>query len=126
MWRTLTLSGKHIYYLSDRFLLYINIRKHFLNLWNFFLSFWLCWIFVAAQTFSRCDEQGLLSSCGEQASHCGGLFYCRALVLDCGLSSCVPGTQQLHGIWDLPRPGIEPLSPVLQGRLLATGPPGKP
>ena len=29
-------------------------------------------------------------------------------------------------MWDLPRPGIKPVSPALQGRLLTTGPPGKP
>ena len=29
-------------------------------------------------------------------------------------------------MWNLPRPGIEPVSPVLQGRFLKTTPPGKP
>ena len=28
-------------------------------------------------------------------------------------------------MWDLPKPGIEPMSPALQGALLITGPPGK-
>ena len=27
-------------------------------------------------------------------------------------------------MWDLPGPGIEPMSPALAGRLLTTGPPG--
>ena len=31
-----------------------------------------------------------------------------------------------HGMWDLPRLGIELVSPALQGRVLTTGPPGKP
>ena len=31
-----------------------------------------------------------------------------------------------QGMWDLPQPGIKPLSPALQGRFLTTGPPGKP
>ena len=30
------------------------------------------------------------------------------------------------GIWDLLRPGIEPVFPVLAGGFLTTGPPGKP
>ena len=30
-----------------------------------------------------------------------------------------------HGVWDLPRPETEPLSPVWAGRFLTTGPPGK-
>ena len=29
-------------------------------------------------------------------------------------------------MWDLPRPGLEPVSPALAGRLLTTAPPGKP
>ena len=31
----------------------------------------------------------------------------------------------LHGMWDLPRPGLKPLSPALAGRFLTTAPPGK-
>ena len=31
-----------------------------------------------------------------------------------------------HSKWDLPRPGIELVSPTLQGGFLTTGPPGKP
>ena len=30
----------------------------------------------------------------------------------------------LHGMWDLPRPGIEPVSPALAGGFLTTAPPG--
>ena len=30
------------------------------------------------------------------------------------------------GMWDLPRPGLEPVSPALAGRLSTTAPPGKP
>ena len=29
-------------------------------------------------------------------------------------------------MWDLPEPGIEPVSPALAGGFLTTGPPGKP
>ena len=29
-----------------------------------------------------------------------------------------------QGMWDLPRPGVEPISPALQGGFLTTGPPG--
>ena len=31
----------------------------------------------------------------------------------------------LHGMWDLPRSGIEPVSPALAGGFLSTAPPGK-
>ena len=42
------------------------------------------------------------------------------------LSSCGSRTQLLRGMWDLPRPGLEPVSPALAGRFSTTAPPGKP
>ena len=42
------------------------------------------------------------------------------------LSSCGSRAQLLHGMWDPPRPGLEPVSPALAGRFSATAPPGKP
>ena len=42
------------------------------------------------------------------------------------LSNCGSRAQPLHGMWDLPRPGFEPVSPALAGRLSTTAPPGKP
>ena len=42
------------------------------------------------------------------------------------LSSCGSRAQLLLGMWDLPRPGLEPMSPALAGRFSTTAPPGKP
>ena len=42
------------------------------------------------------------------------------------LSNCGSRAQLLRGTWDLPRPGLEPMSPALAGRLSTTAPPGKP
>ena len=42
------------------------------------------------------------------------------------LSHCGSRAQLLHGMWDLPTPGLEPVSPALAGRFLTTAPPGKP
>ena len=42
------------------------------------------------------------------------------------LSNCGSRAQLLHGMWDLPRPGLEPVSPALAGRLSTTAPPRKP
>ena len=53
-----------------------------------------------------------LSSCGSQA-------------LERRLSSCGPQVYLPHGMWDLPRPGLEPVSPALAGGFLTTAPPGK-
>ena len=42
------------------------------------------------------------------------------------LSSCGSQTQLLRGMWDLPRPGLEPVSPALAGGFSTTAPTGKP
>ena len=42
------------------------------------------------------------------------------------LSSCGSRAQPLRGMRDPPRPGLEPASPALAGRLSTTAPPGKP
>ena len=42
------------------------------------------------------------------------------------LSSCGSLAQLLRGMWDLPRPGLKPVSPALAGRFSTTAPPGKP
>ena len=42
------------------------------------------------------------------------------------LSSCGSRAQLLHGMWDLPGPGLEPVSPASAGRFSTTAPPGKP
>ena len=88
--------------------------------------------------FSSCCKQGLLSSCGALASNCSGFSCCRARSLGCtgfsicgarGLSSCGswalehrlnscdPWALLLCGTWDLPRSGIELVSPALASGL---------
>ena len=75
------------------------------------------------------------SSCGKQ----GSLFIavCRPLTITAPLvaehrlqtrrlSNCGSRAQLLRGMWDLPSPGLEPVSPALAGRLSTTAPPGKP
>ena len=42
------------------------------------------------------------------------------------LSNCGSRAQLLCGMWDLPRPGLEPVSPALAGGFSTTAPPGKP
>ena len=42
------------------------------------------------------------------------------------LSNCGSRAQSLRGMWDPPRPGLEPVSPASAGRLPTTAPPGKP
>ena len=61
-------------------------------------------------------EQGLLSSCVAWASQCGAISRCGARALGhASFSICIMWTWLLHGMWNLPGPGIEPVSPALQG-----------
>ena len=43
-----------------------------------------------------------------------------------GLSSCRVRAWLRQGMWDLPRPGIEPVPPALAGRFFTTEPAGEP
>ena len=78
---------------------------------------------------------GAFSSCGERGplfiAMRGPLTVAASPVAEhrlqtCRLSSCGSRAQLLHGMWGLPRPGLEPVSPALAGRFLTTAPPGKP
>ena len=55
-----------------------------------------------------------------------GLSSCGSRALERRLSSFGELDQLLCGMWDLPGPGLEPVSPALAGRFLTTVPPGKP
>ena len=74
-----------------------------------------------------------------QASHCGSFSCCRtwalghagfssfdSWALEHRLSSCGAWVWLFHGMWDLSRLGITPLSPALAGRFFTTEPSGKP
>ena len=71
-----------------------------------------------------------------------GIFHCGRRALCCGTWASLVAARGLHsscGVWALehvdsvvaacgilvPRPGIEPASPALEGGFLTTGPPGK-
>ena len=54
-----------------------------------------------------------------------GLSSCGSQALECRLSSCGARAYLLRGMWDLPRPGLEPVSPALAGGFLTTAPPGR-
>ena len=88
---------------------------------NFFFCFYL---FIGELALPCCVWT--FSGCGTRASHCSGFSCYGARALDhVGCSSCGAWTQLLWGTWDLPGPGSKPMFPVLVGRFLTTGPPGK-
>ena len=79
-----------------------------------------------ARAFSSCGKRGPLFIVVR-----GPLTIAASLVAEHGLqtrklSSCSSWAQLLRGMWDLPRPGLEPVSPALAGRFSTTAPPGKP
>ena len=91
------------------------------------------YLFLAVLGLRFCTRA--LSSCGER----GPLFIAvrspltiaASLVVEHRLqthrlSNCGPRSQPLRGMWDPPRPGLEPVSPALAGRLSTTVPPGEP
>ena len=78
------------------------------------------------RAFSSCGKQGPLFIAVR-----GPLTIAASLVAEHRFqtrrrSSCGARAQSLHGMWDLPRPGLEPVSPALAGRFSTTAPPGKP
>ena len=92
---------------------------------NLFLK--LISLFMSAPSLCCCVPA--LSSCSEWGSsvwcvgsRCSGVSSCRARTL--GFSSHGAGTL-LRGMWNLPGPCIQPVSPALAGILLITGPPAK-
>ena len=79
-----------------------------------------------ARAFSSCSKWGPLF-----ISVHGPLTIAASLVAEqrlqmCRLSNCGSWALSLHGVWDLPRLGLEPMSPALAGRFSTTAPPGKP
>ena len=79
-----------------------------------------------ARAFSSCGKRGPLFS-----AVCRPLTVAASLVAEHRLqtrrlSNCGSRAQLLRGMWDLPRPGLEPVSPALAGGFSTTAPPGKP
>ena len=83
------------------------ISNYFIYLFLIALGLRCC-----ARAFSSCGEQGLMLQLWWEDFSC-----CRALAPGyAGFSSFGTWAQLPHGMWDLPRPGIEPVSLALQGR----------
>ena len=93
----------------------------------FLIYLWLCWVFVSVQGLSLVVASG------------GPLFIAVRWPLTIAaslvaehrlqtrrLSNCGSRAQLRCGMWDPPRPGLEPVSPALAGIFSTTAPPGKP
>ena len=102
-----------------------NHSQHFVNLF-IYLFLAVLGLHFCARAFSSCGERGPLFIAVR-----GPLTVAASLVAEHRLqthrlSNCGSRAQLLRGMWDLPRPGLEPVSPALAGRFLTTAPPGKP
>ena len=105
---------------TSLFFIYINL---FIYLYLFLAVLGLRF---CAGAFSSCGERGPLFIAVR-----GPLTFAASLVAEHRLqtrrlSSCGSRAQSLRGMWDPPRPELEPVSPALAGRLSNTAPPGKP
>ena len=118
--------GQGSFYSSLYIYIYIFLKKFtffylFIYLFMTVLSLRFC-----ARAFSSCGKWGPIFI----AVH-GPLTIAASLVAEHRLqthrlSNCGSQAQLLRGMWDLPRPGLEPVSPALAGRFSTTAPPGKP
>ena len=100
--------------------------RHFFFNFNFYLFLAVLGLRFCARAFSSCGKRGPPLT----AVH-GPLTIAASLVAEHRLqtrrlSSCGSRALLLRGMWDLPRPGLEPVSPALAGRFSTTAPPGKP
>ena len=124
-------SPRNISYLLKYFVLSLSI------FYFFFFKFFIYYLFIilclavlglrfCARAFSSCGKQGPLFI----AMH-GPLTIAASLAAEHRLqmrrlSICGSRAQPPRGTRDPPRPGLEPASPALAGRLPTTAPPGKP
>ena len=79
-----------------------------------------------ARAFSRCGKWGPLFIAVRGPLTIAASRVAEHRLQTRRLSSCGSRAQLLRGMWDLPGPGLKPVSPALAGRLLTTAPPGKP
>ena len=107
--------------------IFFFFNSNLFYLFIYYIYFWLCWVFVSVRGLPL-----VAASWGHSSSRCAGLFNIAASLVaehrlrTRRLSSCGSRAQLLCGMWDLPRPGLEPVSPALAGRFSTTAPPGKP
>ena len=79
-----------------------------------------------ARAFSSCDKRGPLFIAVRGPPTVAASLVAEHRLQTRRLSNCGSRAQLLRCMWDLPRPGLKPMSPALAGRFSTTVPPGKP
>ena len=83
------------------------------------------WAFYLGTTRRGCSPvamQGLFTV-AQALEHVG---FSSCLAVEHRVNNCGVPAQLLHGMLDLPGPGIKPVSSAMAGRFFTTEPPGKP
>ena len=120
-----------IWHTNFLFLIFLCVYKIYplfsFNFYFYFILFMAVLVLrFSARAFSSCGKRGPLFIAVR-----GPLTIAASLVVEHRLqtrrlSNCGSRAQLLCGMWDLPRPELEPVSPALAGRFSTTAPPGKP
>ena len=79
-----------------------------------------------AKAFSSCGKRGPLFIAVRRPLTIAASLVAEHRLQARRLSSCGSRAHLLRGMWDPPRPGLEPMSPASAGRFPTTAPPGKP
>ena len=104
-----------IYSNGNALSLFLMMRILVLFVYYIYYFFWLHWVFLCCLFFFLPFVLPF-SSCGEQASHWCFLLFQSAGSRCMGFSSCITRAWKLwHGMWNLPGPGIKPMSLALAG-----------
>ena len=110
-----------------------SLEKNYWLFILFFFSFKLIYLFLAvlglrfcARAFSSWGRRGPLFIAMRGPLTIAASLVAGHRLQTRRLSRCGSRAQLLRGMWDPPRPGPEPASPALAGRLSTAAPPGKP
>ena len=114
--------------LEMRRLVQESLRSILALMSNYFLILFMAVLGLrfCARAFSSCGERGPRFIAVRGPFTIAASLVAEHRLQTRRLSSCGSRAQLLRGMWDLPRPGLEPASPALAGRFSTTAPPGKP
>ena len=132
MFRDQGLNPYPLHWQADSFFFFFFFKLILITLLTFFFLIFI-YLFMAVlglrfcvRAFSSCGERGPLFIAVRRPLTIAASLVAEHRLQTRRLSNCGSRAQSLRGMWDLPRPGLEPVSPALAGRFSTTAPPGKP